>query len=477
MPSSRSNKYSLPVVLGSLLAALACLSVATPAEAATFSAARSGNWTDGSTWASGKVPASTDSVAIIGGYQVTIPNGKVVTNSGGILVVEGALIVNGTLNSSGELTAGYRSSGCQNNGTLVNTGTMKIDGTKFTNAGTLTNEKSLTVSSGNYTGQLANTSSGVLSNRGTFDVRGWVWHDGKFSNAGQFTLGSGADGSKLEGAGAITNEQTGTFVMAGNLAGKGPFVNAGTLQTVNTGSNMQEGFWIRNTFENRGTIRVGFLLRVDSEGALTNTKEGTITTVGSTFVNVGRVDNYGKIATGECSQCQVANMGTLNNYCGATVGRVATKQPITVPCEPGATGASTTPPAPAASPSPATSAFGTTVCSAIRGTTLPSGSEIKPGTSFRSPNGKYEFAYQTDGNLVVYEVAMKKPLWSSNTYGVSPLKLVMQTDGNVVARKPDSSAAWSTNTPGNAGAVLSMQDDNNLVVYRKDSCQAVWSRR
>lgn len=107
----------------------------------------------------------------------------------------------------------------------------------------------------------------------------------------------------------------------------------------------------------------------------------------------------------------------------------------------------------------------------------PERQRAQAGTSFRSPNGKYEFAYQTDGNLVVYELPSKKPLWSSNTYGVSPLKLVMQTDGNVVARKPDSSAAWSTNTPGNAGAVLSMQDDNNLVVYRKDSCQAVWARR
>lgn len=453
-----------------LMAALAWLSFASTAAAGTVSAARSGNWTDGSTWSGGRVPASGDMVAIILGYKVTIPAGRVVTNSGGIVVQEGALINSGTLNSSGELTLGYRSSGIQNNGTLVNTGTIKVDGTKLTNAGTLTNERTMSVVSGSSMGQLANTSSGVVTNKGKLDILGWSWNDGKIVNAGQLTLGSTTHLSKIEGSGAITNESSGTFTMAGNLAGNGPFVNAGTLQISDSGSNMQEGFWIRNTMENRGTIRLGFLLRVGSTGVLTNAKEGTITSVGSRLVNSGRVENHGTISTSECAQCAVANLNTLNNHCGATSGRVETKAPINVPCE---TGASTTaPPAPAAP-----GAFGVTSCSNVRGTTLPSGGKMKPGASFNSPNGKYELAYQTDGNLVVYELPSRRPLWSSRTNGTAPLELAMEADGNVVARKPDASVAWSTNTRGNAGAVLALQDDDNLVVYRKDTCQAVWARR
>lgn len=456
------------------VAALAWLSFASTAAAGTVSAARSGNWTDGSTWSGGKVPASGDMVAIILGYKVTIPAGRVVTNSGGILVQEGALINSGTLNSSGELTLGYRSSGNQNNGTLVNTGTIKVDGTKLTNAGTLTNERTMSVVSGSYMGQLANTSSGVLTNKGKLDIVGWSWNDGKIVNAGQLTLGSPNVLSKIEGSGAITNESSGTFTMAGNLAGNGPFVNAGTLQISSIGSNMQEGFWIRNTMENRGTIRLGFLLRVESTGVLTNAKEGTITSVGSRLVNSGRVENHGTISTGECAQCAVANLSTFNNHCGATSGRVETKAAISVPCDAAASSPATPAPAPVA---PAPGTFGATSCSNVRGTTLPSGGKLKPGASFASPNGKYELAYQTDGNLVVYELPSRRPLWSSRTNGTAPLELAVEGDGNVVARKPDATAAWSTNTRGNAGAVLSLQDDDNLVVYRKDTCQAVWARR
>lgn len=477
--SSINSRKSLFIALCSLLVALACVSLSSPAAAGTVTAARSGSWTDGSTWGRGNVPASTDMVAIISGFQVTIPSGKVVTNSGGIMVQDGALINNGTLNSSGELTFLLRSSGCQNNGKLVNTGTMVVDGTKLTNSGTLSNQRSLSIVTSKAMGQLANTSTGVLINNGKLEMLyGLITNDGKLGNAGELVIGdAGERVAAIEGSGAITNEQSGTFVMAGNVDGKGPFVNAGTLKIVGTGAPRQQGFWIRNTFENRGRITLGFALRVDASGTLTNAKEGTITSVDSSLVNFGRVDNYGRIVTGGCALCSVSNQATLNNRCGATIGRVENKPVTSEPCAPAEAGPSTPPPAPVAPPTPPTSTFGTTACSAVRGTTLTSGSEMRPGTAFRSPNGKYELAYQTDGNLVVYELPSRKALWSSRTNGVPALKLVMEADGDVVARKPDSSVAWSTNTRGNDGAVLSLQDDDNLVVYRKNSCQAAWARR
>lgn len=478
MSSSGSKKLSLLVAIGSLLVALACLTVASPAAASPAASKQSGSWTDAATWVSGRVPANDDLVAIIG-HVVTIPSGKVVTSSGVIQVEKGALVNDGTLNTSGRLTILFESIGSRNNGTLVSTGTMKLDSADFTNAGTMSIEQSLTHMANRRAARFVNTATGVLTNRGKLDTQAGFQNDGKFVNAGQFTFANPFGAINFFGGGAVVNEASGRFTIAGNLAGNGPFVNAGILEISVVDPNRQEGFWVRNTLENRGTIRMGFLLRVEPSGVLTNTKEGTITSAGSRLVNFGRVENHGSIVGGECAQCAVVNGGTFNNHCGATAVRVNQTAPISVPCGNVATAASMlASPAPAAAtPAPPPTAFGTTTCSSVRGTTLPSGGAMKPGTVFLSPGGKYELAYQTDGNLVVYERSPRTALWSSRTNGIAALELVMQPDGNVVARKPDSSAAWSSNTAGNTGAVLSLQDDGNLVVYRKDSCQAVWARR
>lgn len=136
------------------------------------------------------------------------------------------------------------------------------------------------------------------------------------------------------------------------------------------------------------------------------------------------------------------------------------------------------PPAPTPATVPDAAAIGTTACSGVSGVTLRSGTVMPAGTSIGSANKKYQLVYQTDGNLVLYELApSKKALWATGTSGASPGKVVMQPDGNLVVYKADGGAAWSSKTNGNAGAVLSLQDDNNLVVYRKDTCQAAWARR
>ncbi|AKU95111.1 Xanthomonapepsin precursor [Labilithrix luteola] len=115
---------------------------------------------------------------------------------------------------------------------------------------------------------------------------------------------------------------------------------------------------------------------------------------------------------------------------------------------------------------PDASALGTTSCAGINGITLKSGTVTPVGTSIESPNKKYQLAYQTDGNLVVYELLpSKKALWASGTMGATPDKVVMQADGNLVVYKSDGGVAWSSKTSGNTGAVVSLQDDNNLVVW------------
>lgn len=137
------------------------------------------------------------------------------------------------------------------------------------------------------------------------------------------------------------------------------------------------------------------------------------------------------------------------------------------------------PPPPAAVPTvPDASALGTTSCSGIAGITLKSGAVMPVGTSIESPNKRYQLIYQTDGNLVVYELLpTKKAVWAAGTMGANPGKVTMQADGNLVVSRADGAVAWSSKTGGNTGAVLSLQNDNNLVVYRKDTCQAAWARR
>lgn len=138
----------------------------------------------------------------------------------------------------------------------------------------------------------------------------------------------------------------------------------------------------------------------------------------------------------------------------------------------------TPPPAVAIPTLPDASALGTTSCSGIAGITLKSGAVMPVGTSIESPNKKYQLIYQTDGNLVVYELLPnRRALWATGTQGASPGKVTMQADGNLVVYEAGGAVAWSSKTSGNAGAVLSLQNDNNLVVYRKDACQATWARR
>lgn len=96
---------------------------------------------------------------------------------------------------------------------------------------------------------------------------------------------------------------------------------------------------------------------------------------------------------------------------------------------------------------------------------------LRVGDSLKSGNGKYVLFLQEDGNLVLYEG--DHPHWASNTAGQKVTHLafagrhlglyngdhlvwhadcdgaafvVIQNDRNVVAYRPDSSAAWASNS-------------------------------
>jgi hypothetical protein len=109
---------------------------------------------------------------------------------------------------------------------------------------------------------------------------------------------------------------------------------------------------------------------------------------------------------------------------------------------------------------------------------LTGGQSLSPGQSVASPSGRYNFKYQTDGNLVLYDFG--SPVWAINCWpqcnniGAAGVA-TMQTDGNFVVYNSGGGVVWHTSSFGNPGAYLDVQDDSNVVVY-SSSGYPLWHR-
>jgi len=107
--------------------------------------------------------------------------------------------------------------------------------------------------------------------------------------------------------------------------------------------------------------------------------------------------------------------------------------------------------------------------------TLAPGWVRRPGQAVHSADGRFQFTYQSDGNLVLSQQGTQ--LWASNTSGTSPGRTIMQTDGNLVIYDGSGTAVWSSGTGGNPTSYdtfLLVQDDGNVVIANI-SGQALWS--
>ena len=94
---------------------------------------------------------------------------------------------------------------------------------------------------------------------------------------------------------------------------------------------------------------------------------------------------------------------------------------------------------------------------------LASGASLARGQSLTSCGGKATLVHQGDGNVVVYDTANARALWSTGTNGQSTSTFAMQGDSNLVLY--GNGPLWSSGTSGQSGAILVMQDDGNLVIY------------
>ncbi|GIF36638.1 RICIN domain-containing protein [Actinoplanes xinjiangensis] len=78
---------------------------------------------------------------------------------------------------------------------------------------------------------------------------------------------------------------------------------------------------------------------------------------------------------------------------------------------------------------------------------------------------------QDDGNVVITKGG--RPIWDTKT--TTGVRLINQSDGNLVLRKSDGVAIWSSGTYGKGPSTLKMQKDGNLVLYRNATGEAIWS--
>ncbi len=112
------------------------------------------------------------------------------------------------------------------------------------------------------------------------------------------------------------------------------------------------------------------------------------------------------------------------------------------------------------------------------------GHQFLQGEKMTSKNGKYEFSFQPNGNLVLkmFTVGIadfegnaqiqEKIIWSSKTANKAN-SCTLQQDGNLVLYDNAKKAVWATNTNGK-GAYITMQDDGNVVIY-DNTKKAVWA--
>jgi YD repeat-containing protein len=97
---------------------------------------------------------------------------------------------------------------------------------------------------------------------------------------------------------------------------------------------------------------------------------------------------------------------------------------------------------------------------------------IVPQQSLVSPDGRFAFFLQRNGDLVLYELPFTI-LWSAGIANAQGVTLSMQPDGNMVVLDSRLNVVWSTGTAGNPGAYFIIQDDGNAVVYGQFA--ALWA--
>lgn len=87
------------------------------------------------------------------------------------------------------------------------------------------------------------------------------------------------------------------------------------------------------------------------------------------------------------------------------------------------------------------------------------------GQSIHSPDGRFTFVMQTDGNLVLY--GPSSALWASSTFG-SGYSARFQGAGNLVVYTASGQAVWGSDGAFGGCETLQVQNDGNVMISRAD---------
>lgn len=104
------------------------------------------------------------------------------------------------------------------------------------------------------------------------------------------------------------------------------------------------------------------------------------------------------------------------------------------------------------------------------GSSLSSGGTLWPNYYLLSPDTRFVFIQQSDGNAVLYD-CKNNVLWQNSKAGTAVAYTTLQSDGNFVEYNTSGSPIWYTGTTTAAHA--NMQNDGNFVLYNA-SWSAVW---
>ncbi|XP_046880373.1 mannose-specific lectin-like [Hypomesus transpacificus] len=98
--------------------------------------------------------------------------------------------------------------------------------------------------------------------------------------------------------------------------------------------------------------------------------------------------------------------------------------------------------------------------------------ELTKGDFLLSNNREWKAVFQDDGNFVIYGW---KPYWSSDTGSLSPERLCMQADCNLVLYNKKDSPVWHTNTSKTSCNMCRVQlTDEGKLILQKDG-DTIWN--
>lgn len=101
---------------------------------------------------------------------------------------------------------------------------------------------------------------------------------------------------------------------------------------------------------------------------------------------------------------------------------------------------------------------------------------IYPDQQLETPDRRYRFILQKDGNAVLYN-AQNRAVWSTGTDGRGVAYMTLQPNGNLVMRDDRGAAVWHADIPDRGGYRFAIRDDGNLMVHNINYDRVIWQSR